>query len=69
MTIRIATEADIEALFNVRTSVVQSHQSREELAGLGVTPESLVEMFRTTSRAWLAEENGHAVAFSMADAD
>lgn len=59
----------MEALFEVRTSVVQNHQSREELAEIGVTPQTVAEMMRTTSRAWIAEENGHAVAFSMADAD
>ncbi len=69
MSIRVATEADVEALFEVRTSVVQNHQSREELAGLGVTPRSIAEMLRTTSRVWIAEEDGQAVAFSMADAD
>jgi len=69
MKIRIATEADVEALFDVRTSVRENHQSREELAGLGVTPRSIAEMLRTTGRAWLAEEDGGAVAFAMADAE
>ena len=69
MPIRIATDADVEALFEVRTSVAQNYQSREELAGLGVTPEAIARMLRTTSRAWIAEKDGRAVAFSMADAD
>ena len=68
MNIRIATEADVEALFEVRTSVVQNYQSREELAALGITPDSIAESLRTTSRVWLAEEDGRVVAFSMADA-
>jgi GNAT superfamily N-acetyltransferase len=68
MLIRAATEADIETLFDVRTSVVQNHQSREELAAIGVTPHSIAEMLRTTSRAWIAEEDGRGMAFSMADA-
>lgn len=67
--IRVAGEADVEALFDVRTSVVQNFQSREELAGIGVTPHTVTRMLRTTSRAWIAEEDGRAVAFSMADAD
>lgn len=66
--IRVATEADVEALFRVRTSVRENHQSREELAGLGVTPESVAGMLAATARAWVAEEGGEAVAFSMADA-
>lgn len=66
--IRQATEADIDELFDVRTSVRENFQSREELAGIGVTPESIGRMLRSTSRAWIAEEGGRAVAFSMADA-
>src|SRR5690606_32084345 len=58
----------VEALFEVRTSVRENYQSREELARLGVTPETVAEMLATTSRAWLAEEEGRAVAFSIADA-
>jgi GNAT superfamily N-acetyltransferase len=65
--IRQATEADIDALFDVRTSVRENFQSREELAGIGVTPESIRRMLRSTSRAWIAEEDGRAIAFSMAD--
>ena len=68
MRIREAAETDVEALFRVRTSVRQNHQSREELAALGVTPESVAAMLATTARAWVAEEEGTAVAFSMADA-
>jgi GNAT superfamily N-acetyltransferase len=68
MKVRVATESDVEALFDIRTSVHENHQSREELAAIGVTPASVGEMLRTTSRAWLAEVNGQPVAFSMADA-
>lgn len=68
MNIRIATEADVETLFDIRTSVTQNHQSREELAAIGVTPQAIGEMFRTTSRAWIAEDGSEALAFAMADA-
>lgn len=68
MSIRVATPADVEALFDVRTSVRENHQGREELAALGVTPESVAEMLRTSSRAWLAEMDRRAAAFAMADA-
>lgn len=68
MRVRTATEADVEALFEVRTSVRENHQGLEELAGLGVTPESVAAMLRATARAWVAEEDGRALAFSMADA-
>lgn len=68
MQIRLATLADVEALFEVRTSVRENHQSRAELATIGVTPESIAEMLGSSSRAWLAEADGQAVAFAMADA-
>jgi GNAT superfamily N-acetyltransferase len=67
--VRVATEEDVEALFAIRTGVRENHQSREELAAIGVTPESVAEMLRTTSRAWLAEVEGEPAAFAMADAE
>lgn len=68
MEIRKATEADIPALFDIRTSVRENHQSLEELAPLGVTPQGIAGMLRTSSQAWVAEVDGQPVAFSMADA-
>ncbi|MBB1489981.1 MULTISPECIES: GNAT family N-acetyltransferase [unclassified Paracoccus (in: a-proteobacteria)] len=67
MQITLATPDDIETLFDIRTSIEQNHQSREELSRLGVTPDSLAGMLRTRSRAWLAHVEGNAVGFSMAD--
>ncbi len=69
MKIRIATDSDVATLFRIRTSVKENYQSQEELAAIGVTPESVGEMLRATSRAWLGEIDGEAVAFSMADAE
>ncbi len=69
MKIRIATDSDVTTLFRIRTSVNENHQSQEELAAIGVTPGSVGEMLHTTSRAWLAEIDDEAVAFSMADAE
>jgi GNAT superfamily N-acetyltransferase len=66
--IRVATEADVETLFDIRTSVRENHQSREELAALGVTPFSITEMLRASSRAWIADVDGVPAAFSLADA-
>jgi GNAT superfamily N-acetyltransferase len=68
MEIRRVTPEDVELLFEIRTSVRENHQSREELASIGVTPETVAEMLRTTSRAWVAEVEGTAVGFAMADA-
>jgi GNAT superfamily N-acetyltransferase len=68
MQIRLARLDDIETLFHIRTSVVENHQSREELAGLGVTPETIAQMLQTHCRAWIAEIDGQAVGFSFANA-
>jgi hypothetical protein len=38
MHIRVAQRDDIETLFDIRTSVVENHQSREEIAALGIRP-------------------------------
>jgi len=66
--IRVATEADVESLFDIRTSVLENHQSRADLARVGVTPDSVAQMLHSSSRAWIASERKQDVAFSMADA-
>jgi GNAT superfamily N-acetyltransferase len=68
MPIRLATEADVETLFEIRTDVRENNLTRDELAALGVTPENVAEMLRTDSRAWLADWQGQPAAFAMADA-
>lgn len=67
--IRIAREEDVETLFDIRTSVRENHQSRQELAEIGVTHESVAALLRTNGRAWIGIEDGVAVAFSMANAE
>ncbi|MGD1871419.1 MAG: GNAT family N-acetyltransferase [Mastigocoleus sp.] len=68
MNIRKAQIADIETLFDIRTSVIENHQSREEIAELGITPETVSQMLQTDCCAWIAEVNNKAMAFSMANA-
>ncbi len=68
MKIREAQLEDIETLFNIRTSVIENHQSREELATLGITPETVAEMLQTDCRAWISEIDEQPIAFSMANA-
>lgn len=67
--IRPATTADIEALFEIRTSVVQNHLSREQMLELGISPASLAEAIEAAPCAWLAEVEGAPVAFAMVDLD
>jgi GNAT superfamily N-acetyltransferase len=67
--IRIATNKDIAALFDIRTSVRENHQSHAGLAAAGITPDSIARMLETTSRAWIAVTDDTPVAFSMANAE
>ncbi|MDB9519355.1 GNAT family N-acetyltransferase [Roseofilum reptotaenium CS-1145] len=68
MKIRIAQHDDIETLFEIRTSVVENYQSREEIAQLGITPESVAQMLATDSCAWVAEIDNQPIGFSIANA-
>ena len=68
MHIRIAHEDDIDTLFEIRTSVVENYQSREEIAELGITPESVVKMLETDCCAWGAEIGDQPIGFSIANA-
>lgn len=68
-TVRQATIADIETLFDIRTSVTENHQSREELLAEGVTHDTLAELLGGDARAWIAELDGTPAAFSMAKRD
>lgn len=68
MPIRLATKADVETLFEIRTDVRENNMTREALAAIGVTPRNVAQMLRTDSRAWLADWQGQPAAFAMADA-
>ncbi|NJN24465.1 MAG: GNAT family N-acetyltransferase [Acaryochloridaceae cyanobacterium RL_2_7] len=68
MNIRIAKREDIGTLFEIRTSVVENYQSREEIAELGITPESVAKMLETDCCAWIAEINDRPIGFSIANA-
>ncbi|WP_275545867.1 GNAT family N-acetyltransferase [Pseudomonas sp. Marseille-Q0931] len=66
-TLRPATVADIHTLFDIRTSVVQNHLSREQMAELGITPAALAEAIDQAPCAWIAELGGVAAGFAMVD--
>lgn len=68
MKIRIAQQDDIETLFEIRTSVIENYQSRQEIAQLGITPESVAQMLATNCCAWIAEIGNQPIGFSMANA-
>lgn len=67
MLLRNATENDVESLFEVRCSVVENHQSRDELRALGITPESVREMIMGGDYvSIIAECDLQLVGFTMA---
>jgi GNAT superfamily N-acetyltransferase len=65
--VREAGEDDVELLFDIRTSVRENHQSREELASLGITAESVARMLATEAKAWIRGIDSQAVGFAMAN--
>lgn len=65
--IRLATTCDIEALFQIRTSVVQNHLSREQMLEMGITPSRLADAITAAPCAWVAEVDDTPVAFAMVD--
>ncbi len=54
-------------MFRIRTSVRENTLTVEELAQLGVTPESLAQAVSGAVCAWVAEVAGEPVGFSMVD--
>lgn len=68
MHLRAVTVEDVEALFDIRCSVLENHQSREELAELGITPTTIADMIRGDDYvAFLAEVGGEPIGFTMAE--
>ena len=65
--IRVATQDDVDTLFEIRTSVVQNHLSIEQMAELGITPQLLADSMREAPCVWIAEVDGQPVAFAMVD--
>ena len=69
VSLRIATAADIPAIFHVRTSVRENFLDLEVLAERGVTHASVAAMLDDPHmRTWVIEEGAKVVAFAMADA-
>jgi ribosomal protein S18 acetylase RimI-like enzyme len=69
LSIRYATPADIDTLFDIRTSVQDNHLSREQMAELGITPQVLAEAIASAPCAWITEIDGVAGGFAMVDTE
>lgn len=69
-TIRRAGEADIPALFAIRTAVRENHMTLAALEAAGVTPDTVAATLRGgVGAAWIALQGERPLAFSMARAD
>lgn len=67
MTLRPAWAGDAETLFDIRCSVLENFQSREELESLGITLQSVRDMIEGGDYiTTIAEKDGRPVGFSMA---
>ena len=69
ITVRPATVAGIGAIFDIRTSLHESHLSRAQLTEMGITPETIRQAILGAPCAWVAGVDGVPVGFSMADAE
>lgn len=65
--IRVATPADINVIFDIRTSVRENHLSHDQLAQMGITPHAIQQAMQLAPCVWIAEVEGVAAGFSMAD--
>lgn len=67
--VRVATPADVPAVFDVRASVRENHLDRAQLAARGVMPASIARMVEgDDARAWVAMDDGCVAGFAIADA-
>ena len=65
--LREITEADIPALFYVRTRTRENTYTLDELRALGITPESVAAKMANSYKGWLCADGDQVVAFCMAD--
>lgn len=65
--VRAMATSDMDAIFHVRTGVVDNHMSEQELAEIGITRESVAEMLDSGEvRGWCALAQDRVVGFSLA---
>ncbi|MCL4066838.1 GNAT family N-acetyltransferase [Pseudomonas sp. GX19020] len=65
--IRPALRADVPAIFRIRLAVRENALSEAELAALGITRETVAELVEAPGTAWVAQEAGKILGFSMID--
>lgn len=65
VSLRAAQLSDVDSIFDVRTSVIENHLSREEMQQMGITASVVAEMIEQSRCAWVATVNDSVVGFSM----
>jgi GNAT superfamily N-acetyltransferase len=66
--IRPGRASDMPDIVRVRTSVTENHLSVEQMAAMGITPDSvLADIACGNLGCWVGEDAGRVVAFAMAD--
>lgn len=65
--LRLATPADVDALFAIRVAVTDNALTGDQLADLGITPDAIGAAILAEPCAWVVEIAGEVVGFSMVD--
>ncbi|TCV91141.1 GNAT family N-acetyltransferase [Biostraticola tofi] len=63
--VRTAQLSDIDGMFEVRTSVIENHLSREEMRQMGITESVVADMIEKNHCAWVATEKDKIIGFTM----
>jgi len=69
MKFREITAADVPALFVVRPKTRENVMTVEQLARLGINPQSVTESLDQSTKGWVCDDAGKVVAFAMADCE
>ncbi|MGY2138898.1 GNAT family N-acetyltransferase [Pseudomonas reactans] len=68
-TVRVAVASDVGEIFDIRTSVNENHLSLEQLIHMGITHSAITKMIIASPCSWIAEVDGVAAGFAIADAE
>jgi len=58
---------DVDEVLRLRTLTRENALTMEELAGLGITPESTSRLLGQDAKGWVCEESGEILGFAMGD--
>ena len=67
MSIREATVEDVDEMFDIRVSVRENPSTRQQLHNLGIDEQAVAAAITAAGRGWIAEEEGRAVGFTIAN--